>query len=142
MQAAKDKKASIEGDANKLRDSAIAIVKDKITVKQVKKVNEWLGKATPPTLVKGLETLIALMRNHHKASNVDVEIYFKEHMKLTKKMIAMQGKDVDVDIVEQHMPELAKSRIEFAKDFPDLVDIIDWGTRFCEYSLKSNEVRA
>ena len=47
-----------------------------------KEINEMLQRNTPPVLIMGLETVVALMRNHQAATNIDIEIYFKEFKKL------------------------------------------------------------
>jgi hypothetical protein len=52
---------------------------------QVKKLNALLGHSTPSSLVKGLETLVAILRNHTSATNVDVELYFADFTKLILK---------------------------------------------------------
>lgn len=141
MQGALNEKKKLEEQALELKESAMKIINDKITTKTTKKVNLILGESSPEVLIGGLETLVALMRNHHKASNVDVEIYFKDFNKLTKKMLSMDGAESDEQIVTAHLEAIQKQRDEFVSAFPDLVDLMDWGTKYCEYSLKAQQVK-
>jgi len=53
---------------------------------QVKALNEIFSHNTPKTLALGMEVLVAILRNHTNATNIDVELYFADCTKLVLKM--------------------------------------------------------
>lgn len=63
--------AGMDAERAQLADT----VKD-MNAAQVKKINLLLSHNSPNTLIGALETLVALLRNHTSATNVDVELYF------------------------------------------------------------------
>ena len=69
---------------------------------QLTKLNELLGHSSPSALVSGLESLVALLRNHITASNVDVELYFQDFTKLTLKFQRIDPTKLDAEIVAKH----------------------------------------
>jgi len=53
---------------------------------QVKALNEIFSHNTPKTLALGMEIVVAILRNHTNATNIDVELYFSDYTKLVLKM--------------------------------------------------------
>ena len=78
----------------------------KFTAKQLKKINSTLEIDSPEVLVKGLEAIVALMRNHEKASNIDVELYFKDLKKLTLKMERLDATKLTTEIVQRQHDQI------------------------------------
>lgn len=58
-----------------LKKELTLIVKE-VTVAQVMKLNKLLSNKAPTSLVDGLESFVAILRNRRQANNVDVEMYF------------------------------------------------------------------
>ena len=53
-----------------------------IDEKMIKAINLIFETEQPAALVKGLEALVGLLRDSKKATNIDVELFFKEFSKL------------------------------------------------------------
>lgn len=80
----------------------LARIVEKMDKMQLKKINELLQKSSPSTLVAGLESLVALLRNHKTATNVDVELYFQDFTKLTLKLQRIEAASLSKEYVEKH----------------------------------------
>jgi hypothetical protein len=70
--------------------------------KQIAALNLMFQHTSPITLVGGLETLVALLRNHYVATNVDVELYFQDFTKLILKLQRIDPATLDKLVVEKH----------------------------------------
>ena len=64
----------------------------------VTKINKTLELHSPETLVKILETFVAILRNNQFTKPVDVELFFADANKLAFKMRNMQTTQVDLDL--------------------------------------------
>ena len=71
-----------------------------ITKDHIKRINKILGESAPKTLVKSLETFVALLRNHNEATNIDVELYLKDYSKLQLKMQRIQANTLTIQFVQ------------------------------------------
>lgn len=85
----------VDGLKKECRDLAGLVNK-----KQVEKINKILEKDSPQVMVDALETVVALMRNHQRATNIDVELYFKDYKKLQMKMERMDPASLDFEIAK------------------------------------------
>lgn len=79
-----------------------------ITEKHIKKINVVLSKKSPGTLIDGLESFVAVLRNHKAASNDDVELYFHDYSRLIYKLESIKAENLNLEIVEYHKQALAK----------------------------------
>ena len=70
--------------------------------KQIAALNILFENTSPITLIGGLETLVALLRNHTSATNVDVELYFQDFTKLILKLQRIDPATLDRHIVDKH----------------------------------------
>lgn len=77
-----------------------------VKTNMVTKINKILEKDGPVVLVRGLEAVVALMRNVEKATNIDVELYFRDFKKLQLKMQRMDPLAVDLEIAKSKKKEL------------------------------------
>ena len=75
------------------------------------------------------------MRNHEKASNIDVELYFKDLKKLTMKMERLDATKLDYAIVQKQHDQIRRVKDEFEKKYSDLKHFIIWGDLYCQYAL-------
>lgn len=91
---------------------------------------------SPPTLTKGLESFVALLRNTQTASNIDVELYFAEFAKLSKKMMTITAHKHDLDTVSSHEKQLQAQKSEFVQEYPELEIIFEFALAFCTYAKK------
>lgn len=73
-----------------------------ITEKHVKKINEVLSKKSPIALVSGIESFVAILRNHKTATNDDVELYFHDYSRLIFKLENIQANTLFLEVVEHH----------------------------------------
>lgn len=105
----------------------------------VKKVNALLVNNSPGDLVVGLEHFVAILRNSRSASNVDVELFFLDHKKLTTKLRRMEPNQLKYENVQIHRDEIATIIGKFqdnprpAKDEVNLgpfKPLIEWGLEF------------
>jgi hypothetical protein len=85
-----------------------------------------------------LESLVALLRNHTTASNVDVELYFQDFTKLTLKFQRIDPTKLDAEIVAKHQQDLKKILPSFQNDakLRNYSPYIEWGIAFCDYAQK------
>ena len=67
-----------------------------------------MSKKSPGTLIDGIESFVALLRNHKSASNVDVELYFHDFSRLIFKLENIDASHLHLDIVEHHKQAFAK----------------------------------
>lgn len=81
-------------------------------------INEILEVASPDGLVRGLEELVGILRGVQKADNVDVELFFKDPVKLLTKLRRMKAeRGSNIDYVKAHLEELREIRAQyFSKD--------------------------
>lgn len=90
-----------------------------------------------------METLVALLRNHTFATNVDVELYFQDFTKIVLKMQRLDAAALDIRIVQQHREHLAlishtfsdPTHADFKNNAP-FAAYISWAQNFCEYAVK------
>lgn len=130
-------------DAQRSELASIVKVIDK---KMFNRVNKVLGGFSPDTLIDTLETMVAMMRNHESASNVDVELYFMDYTKLLWKMQRLNPADLDAALVEKHGKQMASLLPRYAdKSLPEasyisgLEHFCKWGVVFSEYAEKVRE---
>lgn len=83
---------------NEQRATLAELVKQ-MDKKQIAALNILFQNTSPITLVNGLETLVALLRNHTSATNVDVELYFQDFTKLILKLQRIDPATLDMHIV-------------------------------------------
>jgi len=128
-----DAKAEYSKDLPTLKTN-LAAIKEKINEKTVKKINQILSKKSPGTLIDGLESFVALLRNHKSATNVDVELYFSDFSRLIFKLENIDASHLHLEIVEHHKESLAKILPSFTsekhEDFKlnsQFADFINWG---------------
>jgi hypothetical protein len=53
-------------------------------------------------LVDGIESFVAVLRNHKTASNDDVELYFHDYSRLIFKLENIDASSLFLDVVEYH----------------------------------------
>lgn len=102
-----------------------------------------LKNKAPTTLVDGLESFVSILRNRRQASNIDVEMYFKDFSKLILKMQRLDATTLDLDIVQRHREHLAllshgfsdPTHADFRTNAPYAV-FIAWAQNFCEYAIR------
>lgn len=116
-------------------------VKASINETQCKTINNMLQRNTPAVLIMMLETVVALMRNHKVANNIDIEIYFKDFKKLQKKMMTLDPapfgepeRAFTLEVVEMHEAALEKQANQVQADWPKYSSILQWGLLFCKYA--------
>jgi hypothetical protein len=131
----KGKSGSSDSETQKLH-KAVVDIGAKLTKKQVDLVNKKLMDQSPPTLTKGLESFVALLRNTQTASNIDVELYFAEFAKLSKKMMTITAHKHDLDTVSSHEKQLQAQKSEFVQEYPELEIIFEFALAFCTYAKK------
>ena len=73
--------------------------REAVTKKMVDEVNKILEAEAPVNLVTGLEALVGLLRNARKATNIDVELFFKDHAKLYNKLKRMESTGLNYKLV-------------------------------------------
>lgn len=105
-----------------------------MTKKNVDFINKKLQKESPASLIKILETFVAMLRNTNKADMVDVEIYFKEYSKLAKKLQTITAVKHDIDTVTMHEKAIEQQKSAFNAEYKDLTFICDYGLAFCKYA--------
>ncbi len=66
--------------------SELARIVNEITAAQVKQLNQVFQNKSPTSLIHAFETIVALLRNHTNATNVDVELYLVDFTKLQLKL--------------------------------------------------------
>ena len=118
----------------------------------VKKVNALLVNNSPGDLVVGLEHFVAILRNSRSASNVDVELFFLDHKKLTTKLRRMEPNQLKYENVKIHRDEIASIIGKFednprpGKDEVNLgpyKPLVQWGLEFAtaaEMMLKVDKI--
>ena len=79
-----------------------------ITEKHIKKINVVLSKKSPGTLIDGLESFVAVLRNQKAATNDDVELYFHDYSRLIFKLESIKAENLNLEVVEYHKQALAK----------------------------------
>ncbi len=105
-----------------------------ITEKHIKKINVILNKKSPGTLIDGVESFVAVLRNQKAASNDDVELYFHDYSRLIFKLESVKAENLHLEIVEHHKQAFAKVLASFTKkkhqDFAlnsQFAVFINWG---------------
>lgn len=113
-----------------------------ITEKHITNLNAILSKKSPGTLIDGLESFVALLRNHKAASNDDVELYFHDYSRLIFKLESIDASKLNLDIVEHHKLAFANLKASFIskshEDFKlnsQFAVFFCWGVQFCNYAI-------
>lgn len=86
-----------------------------ISEKHLKKINVVLSKKSPGTLIDGIESFVAVLRNNKAASNDDVELYFHDYSRLIFKLESIKAENLNLEIVEHHKQAFAKVIASFTK---------------------------
>lgn len=132
---------------SKAFSDAATMARNQITERHVTQINEILEVAAPDGLVIGLEELVGLLRDVKQADNVDVELFFRDPVKLLTKLRRMKAADLNIDYVKAHLTALQEvkeqhfSRNEMTVENPKrkgekqfniypFRHFIDWGIEF------------
>lgn len=62
-----------------------------------------------------MEKFVGMLRNQPSASNIDVELYFKDAQKLALKLEKIDASVLSYNVVEKHMKDLAALRGEISQ---------------------------
>lgn len=119
-----------------------------ITSKNIGNLNKILNKNSPSSLCEGLESLVALMRNHEVATPIDVELYFRDFNKIVLKMQRLDAAALDRDLIEKHRVDLQNIKPHFtdqnSSDYrknSEFAPLIEWGCEFCVYAQKVKNIQ-
>jgi hypothetical protein len=93
-----DAKAEFSKDLPTMKTNLASLVEN-INEKQVKKINQILTKKSPGTLIDGIESFVAVLRNHKAATNVDVELYFHDFSRLIYKLDNIDAGQLHIEVV-------------------------------------------
>jgi hypothetical protein len=125
-----------------MKEDLAKIIKE-ISKEQVSNLNKIFQNKSPLSLISTFETIIALLRNHHTATNVDVELYLIDYTKLMLKLQRIDAATLDINVVQLHREALARHIKSFAEpsheDFKTnspFVAFVCWAQNFCEYAIK------
>lgn len=107
----------------------------------VTKINKTLELHSPETLVKILETFVAILRNNQFTKPVDVELFFADNLKLAFKMRNMQTTQVDLDLAmaaKEKLDPIIKQDdlgMEDGIDISEFRCFADWSVSFCDAAI-------
>jgi len=87
----------------KLNNTLIDFSKEKNT-----KLFQYLEIENNESLVKGIETLVAILRGHRTANNVDVELYLSDFDKLMYKLKRADVENLNLPLIQMQKAKLAK----------------------------------
>lgn len=139
--------AKNETDGLKAHQDALANYVKQVTSKNIGNLNKILLKSSPPSLCEGLESLVALMRNHSHATPIDVELYFRDFNKIVLKMQRLDAAALDSEFIEKHQGDLQRIKPHFVdstnSDFKknnEFAPLIEWGCEFCVYARKVKNI--
>ena len=112
--------------------------------KNTEKLDKYFENERTESLVEGVELFVASLRCAKKASNVDVELYLKDHTKLIWKMkqancekaVFENVKEIQ-ERLEKIMKDVFKNRShEHNKICQEYTHFIEWAIQFCKYGLQ------
>ena len=109
-----------------------------------KKLNQYFENDSNFSLVAGISSLVAILRNNKTASNVDVELYLKDYEKLIFKLRQADVKNLSVNTVNFHQKELSKiigaftnsSHADYAA-CAEFAHYVQWAQAFADYALQA-----
>ena len=85
-------------------------------------------------MVNGIESFVAVLRNHKTATNDDVELYFHDYSRLIFKLENIQANSLFLEVVEHHKQAFANVLSSFTdqrhEDFKlnsQFAVFINWG---------------
>jgi hypothetical protein len=105
------------------------------------KLFKYLELENNESLVKGIETLVAILRGHRTASNVDVELYLKDYDKLIYKLRRADVENLNLPLIQMQKAKLTKLEAAFTDSNSPHFAIcgeyhcyIKWAMSFCDYA--------
>ena len=115
IEAKKAELQECEKDDPTSHKAKAATAREQIDEKMIKNINKIFETESPVNLVNGLESLVGLLRNVRKANNIDVELFFKEHLKLVNNLKRKESTNLTYSNVKLHHDELVALFEEFKK---------------------------
>lgn len=112
--------------------------------KNTEKIYKYFENERTESLVEGIELFIASLRCVRKASNIDVELYLKDHTKLIWKMkqancdAALYDNVIEIQmklekIMEEAFTNCSHPHNKVCKEY---THFIEWAIQFCKYGLQ------